>query len=93
MEVKETLTLEFVFLIGQYVRIKDDAKVSTANEWAIGVPLKIIGYMAQGDDNGDDFFYKCVPASKDNYNIAFLREDVLKPIKIKEKKDAPAKAA
>lgn len=93
VEVKETLTLEFVFVMGQYVRIKDDATVSETFEFARGIPLVIDGYMAQGDDRGDDFFYRCRPVNQNDPRVAFLTEDVLKPIKLKEKKGAPAKAA
>lgn len=92
MAVQETLTLEFHFVIGQYVRVKDEVEAS-AYAFAKGIPLKVTGYLAQGDENEDNFFYRVEPLDKNRHSIAFFRGEDLRPIKMKEKKSAPAKAA
>jgi hypothetical protein len=94
LEVQEILELHFAYIIGQKVRVRDDAELSPVFEWARGIRLKIKGYMAQGDESGDDLFYTCVPDGENTaYNVAYLREEVLRPVKMKEKVNAPAKAA
>lgn len=92
MEVKETLTLEFVFVIGDTVRVKLRADIPDSFMWARGRALKVIGYLAHGDKDGDDFFYTLTTNDDASLMIAYLREDVLEYLP-KEIRRAPAQAA
>lgn len=82
-EVKETLLLEFLFIPGDIVRVKEDITVLPYQDWTIGLNLRVTGYMATGDAERDHFSYCCVDSDENTpypTRMAWLKEDHIEEV-------------
>lgn len=82
-QVKETLLLEFYFIPGDIVRVKDDIKAMPHQDWVIGLNLRVTGYMATGDENRDHLSYCCVDSDENTpypTRMAWMHEDHIEEV-------------